>query len=49
MQGIYVTLTELLFHRSNVDMVFANNAESEDSFAICTAICLAIWNVGKVK
>jgi hypothetical protein len=30
-------------------MSFANTADSEDDFAVCTAIYLAIWNVGKVK
>jgi hypothetical protein len=46
---MYVNLAELLFHWSDVDMYFANTAYSEDGFAICTAIYLAIWNVGKVK
>jgi hypothetical protein len=47
-QGMCVNLAELLFHWSDVDMFFANTADLEDRFAICTAIYLAIWNVGKV-
>lgn len=30
-------------------MFFANTTGLEDDFAICTAIYLAIWNLGKVK
>jgi hypothetical protein len=48
-QGMYVNLAELLYHWSNVDMFFANAADSEDGFDICTAIYLAIWNVSLCK
>ena len=48
-RGMYVNLAVLLFHWSDFDMFFANIAVSEDGFAVCTAIYLAIWNVGKVK
>jgi len=38
----YGNLAELLFCWSEVDMFFANTADLEDRFAICTAIYLAI-------
>jgi hypothetical protein len=47
-RGMYGNLAELIFYWSDVDMFFANTANLEDRFAICTAIYLAIWNAGKV-